>query len=129
MGSGEVAKARPFLTLDILQCYGRVEFYCLQGGSHDRAPQNHPSACCSHASGLPGIFGGLSAFVVSGIDFGAQLTAIVVTVVIAACSGLVSGKVIAILGRRTEPYVDSEEFEDVEEETAQPDTAVTDLAA
>lgn len=65
--------------------------------------------------GLPGLFGGLAAlFVVTGIDFGAQLTAILVTVVIAAGTGLLSGKVIALLGRRAMPYLDSEEFEEVE---------------
>ncbi len=62
--------------------------------------------------GLPGLFGGISAlFVVSGINFGAQLTGILVTVVLAAGSGLVSGKVIEVLGRRTAPYLDDEEFE------------------
>lgn len=67
--------------------------------------------------GLPGIFGGIAAlFVVSGINFGAQLTGIVVTVVIAACSGLITGKVIAVLGRRMVPYVDAEEFEGEESE-------------
>jgi ammonium transporter Rh len=69
--------------------------------------------------GLPGILGGIAAlFVTTGINVGAQLTGILVTVVIAACSGLLSGKFIAILGRRLVPYVDSEEFEgeDTEEE-------------
>jgi ammonium transporter Rh len=62
--------------------------------------------------GLPGIFGGIAAlFVVSGINIGAQLSGILVTVVIAACSGLVSGKMIAVLGRKMVPYDDSEEFE------------------
>lgn len=62
--------------------------------------------------GLPGLFGGLVAlFVVAGIDMGAQLTGIVVTAVIAACAGLVTGKVLAIQGRRAVPYVDAEEFE------------------
>jgi ammonium transporter Rh len=82
--------------------------------------------------GLPGLFGGIAAlFVVTGIDFGAQLTAILVTIVIAAVTGLVSGKVIALLGRRMEPYVDSEEFEgeDGEVEMVQPCTAASDLIA
>ena len=62
--------------------------------------------------GLPGLLGGIAAlFVASGINFAAQLTGILVTVVIAAVSGLVSGKVISALGRRVEPYVDAEEFE------------------
>ncbi|MBC8017462.1 MAG: ammonium transporter [Verrucomicrobia bacterium] len=62
--------------------------------------------------GLPGLLGGIAAlFVVSGINFGAQLTGILVTVVLAAGSGLISGKVIAALGRRSEPYLDDEEFD------------------
>lgn len=67
--------------------------------------------------GLPGLFGGFAAFfVVSGLNGGAQLTAIAVTVAIAAISGLCSGKVISFFGRRTEPYMDAEEFEGETEE-------------
>lgn len=62
--------------------------------------------------GLPGLLGGIAALVVvSGINFSAQLKGILITIVIAAISGLVSGKVIALLGSRVEPYVDTEEFE------------------
>jgi len=62
--------------------------------------------------GLPGLFGGVAAlFVISGINFRAQLLGILITVVIAACSGVISGKVIEALGRRAEPYQDNEEFE------------------
>ena len=62
--------------------------------------------------GLPGLLGGITAlFVVNGINFGAQLTGILITVVLAAASGLISGKVIAALGRRSEAYQDYEEFE------------------
>ncbi|GAM08157.1 ammonium transporter Rh type B [Geobacter sp. OR-1] len=75
--------------------------------------------------GLPGLFGGIAAlFVVSGINFGAQLTGILVTVVIAACSGLVTGKLVAALGRRAVPYVDSEEFECEEIEQSEPQTVI-----
>ena len=62
--------------------------------------------------GLPGLLGGIVALVVvSGINFGAQLTGILVTIIIAAGAGLISGKVIAVLGSRSNPYVDIEEFE------------------
>lgn len=62
--------------------------------------------------GLPGLLGGVAAlFIVSGINFGAQLTGILVTVVLAAGSGLISGKLIAVLGRRSQPYLDDEEFD------------------
>lgn len=67
--------------------------------------------------GLPGLFGGIAAlFIVSGIDVGAQLAGILVTVALAASTGLLSGKVIASLGRRSVPYADAEEFEGEEEE-------------
>jgi len=73
--------------------------------------------------GLPGLLGGIAAlFVVSGINYGAQLTGILVTVVLAAGSGLISGKVIAVLGRRSAAYLDNEEFdgEEIEQDEDQP---------
>lgn len=81
--------------------------------------------------GLPGIFGGIAAlFVISGINVGAQLSGILVTISIAACSGLLSGKVIAAMGRRMVPYVDAEEFEgeeiDAEDIDMQPVVATED---
>lgn len=82
--------------------------------------------------GLPGLLGGVSALiVVSGINFGAQLTALLVTVIIAAVSGLVSGKVLAVMGRRSEPYIDSEEFEgeEGEEQEARPCVATAEQTA
>ncbi|HBG04905.1 MAG: ammonium transporter [Geobacteraceae bacterium GWC2_58_44] len=67
--------------------------------------------------GLPGLFGGLAAlFVVTGINGAAQLSGIVVTVLLAAVSGLFSGKVISLFGRRAEPYLDAEEFDAESEE-------------
>jgi len=79
--------------------------------------------------GLPGLLGGIAAlFVVSGINYGAQLTGILVTVVLAAGSGLISGKVIAVLGRRAAAYLDNEEFdgEEIEQDEDQPYVAATD---
>ena len=61
--------------------------------------------------GFPGLMGGVAAiFVVDGINMGSQITGIVITVVVALVAGFVSGKVLAIFGRRTDPYEDSEEF-------------------
>lgn len=68
----------------------------------------------SYLHGLPGLLGGLAAMaVVSGINFGAQLAGILMTIIFAATAGIISGKLIAVLGRRVEPYVDAEEFEGV----------------
>ncbi|MCP4546911.1 MAG: ammonium transporter [bacterium] len=65
----------------------------------------------SNLHGIPGLIGGLAALlVVAGIDKGAQLTGIGVTIGIAVVTGLITGRVIALLGRRETPYEDSEEF-------------------
>lgn len=58
-------------------------------------------------------------------------TALLVTVIIAAVSGLVSGKVLAVMGRRSEPYIDSEEFEgeEGEEQEVRPCVAAAEQAA
>ncbi len=61
--------------------------------------------------GLPGIMGGLIAiFVVKGLVGSEQLKGILISVVIALVAGYTVGKLISILGRRTVPYLDSEEF-------------------
>jgi len=63
--------------------------------------------------GLPGLLGGIAALVVvSGINFVAQLSGILVTITIAALSGLITGKIISLLGHRLEPYLDQEEFQE-----------------
>ncbi len=62
--------------------------------------------------GIPGILGGLAAiFVVKGINVGAQLSGIGITIVIAIVAGFITGKIIKVLGTRTAPYDDSEEFD------------------
>jgi ammonium transporter Rh len=69
----------------------------------------------SNLHGIPGIFGGLAAIVVvDGIDAGAQLKGILVTVVLATVSGLLSGKIISLFGKTKEIYNDALEFEDVD---------------
>ncbi len=63
--------------------------------------------------GLPGLFGGRAAlFVVDGIATGPQLIGLATTIAIALVAGFATGKILAIFGRRTEPYVDAEEFAD-----------------
>jgi ammonium transporter Rh len=62
--------------------------------------------------GLPGLFGGFAAiFIVDGINKGNQLAGIGITILVAIVTGFVTGKFIALLGRRTTPYDDAEEFE------------------
>lgn len=66
----------------------------------------------SNLHGLPGIFGGLAAiFVVEGLEPVAQIKGIAVTVVLAVVAGLVSGKIIALTGKKVEVYDDAAEFE------------------
>jgi ammonium transporter Rh len=68
-----------------------------------------------HLHGLPGLMGGLAAvFVVSGVNKGAQLAGIGISVIAALVTGFITGKIISALGTRIEPYLDSEEFVDVE---------------
>lgn len=65
--------------------------------------------------GIPGIFGGLAAIVVvEGIDVGAQLKAILITIIIAILAGLFSGKIISLFKCQEKIYDDIAEFEDVE---------------
>ncbi len=62
--------------------------------------------------GMPGILGGIAAvFIVDGINIGSQMTGIGITILVAVAAGFMAGKIIAILGRRTEPYNDVEEFD------------------
>ena len=69
--------------------------------------------------GLPGLLGGVAAlFAVGGIDKCAQLSGIAVAAIIALVTGFAAGKVVSLLGDRTQPYADEEEFlieEDAEE--------------
>jgi len=70
-----------------------------------------------HLHGIPGIFGGLVAIVaVSDIDAGTQLLGLAITCIIALSTGLATGAVLSLTGRRHEAYTDAEEFE-LEEST------------
>ena len=62
--------------------------------------------------GLPGIFGGLVAMlVVKGIDMKVQSMGVLITVVVALVSGLLTGKIVSLFGSRKIPYTDDEELE------------------
>jgi ammonium transporter Rh len=62
--------------------------------------------------GMPGLLGGMAAiFIVNGINKGSQMAGIGITIFVAVATGFITGKIIGIFGRRTEPYDDVEEFE------------------
>jgi ammonium transporter Rh len=62
--------------------------------------------------GMPGLLGGIAAvFIVDGINKGSQIAGIGITIFIAIIAGFITGKLVAMLGRRTEAYSDEEEFE------------------
>ncbi len=69
----------------------------------------------SNLHGIPGVFGGLAAIVVvDGINVGAQLKGILITVVIAVISGLLTGKIVSLFGKSEIIYDDATEFEDAD---------------
>ncbi|MCK5540796.1 MAG: ammonium transporter, partial [Deltaproteobacteria bacterium] len=62
--------------------------------------------------GLPGLLGGLSAiFIVDGLNKSSQIMGIGITIFVAVLTGFIVGKIIAMLGRKTLPYDDIDEFE------------------
>ncbi|MCK5782965.1 MAG: hypothetical protein KAH06_00840 [Desulfobacterales bacterium] len=62
--------------------------------------------------GLPGLLGGISAiFIVDGLNKGSQMIGIGITIVVAVSTGFIVGKIISMLGRKTLPYDDVDEFE------------------
>ena len=65
--------------------------------------------------GLPGLMGGLAVLpIIHGLDMQSQISGIGITIVIAFVAGLITGKILPIMGRKTEAYEDSEEFLDAE---------------
>ena len=66
--------------------------------------------------GLPGLMGGFAALpIIHGISMRGQLSGIGITIVIALVAGFITGKILPILGRKTEAYDDAEEFLDAED--------------
>ncbi len=64
--------------------------------------------------GMPGLLGGAAAiFIIPGIA-GAQITGIVVTVVLAFTAGTVGGFIIRATGEKVQAYQDADEFADAE---------------
>jgi ammonium transporter Rh len=65
--------------------------------------------------GIPGIFGGLVAMIfVSSTHIVYQLAGIGIAIVIALLGGVITGKLLSLLGRRKDAYDDAEEFQDAE---------------
>jgi len=65
--------------------------------------------------GLPGLMGGLAALpVIHGLNMGSQLSGIGITIVIAIFAGIITGKILPIMGRKSEAYEDADEFLDAE---------------
>jgi ammonium transporter Rh len=65
-----------------------------------------------HLHGLPGLFGGFAAMVcVNGVSMTNQIKGIIITSVFAIISGLITGGILTIFGRRKEPYTDAEELD------------------
>jgi ammonium transporter Rh len=71
--------------------------------------------------GIPGLMGGLAVIpLIKGLNIGSQLMGMVITVVVALATGFIAGKILPVLGRKTEAYEDAEEFLDVEREEIVP---------
>jgi len=86
--------------------------YALLQGRFQEAIKKVDTCGVLYLHGLPGLFGGLAALIaVNGISRGAQIKGILITIVLALVSGFVAGGILALVGRRKEPYTDSEEFE------------------
>lgn len=63
--------------------------------------------------GIPGLMGGLAVLpLMKGLNVGNQLLGILITIVVAFSAGFIVGKILPVLGRKTEAYEDSEEFLD-----------------
>ncbi len=66
--------------------------------------------------GLPGLMGGIAVLpIVAALDIRQQLLGIVITIVLAFSSGMIVGKILPIMGRKTEAYEDADEFLDAVE--------------
>lgn len=65
--------------------------------------------------GLPGLLGGLAALpLISDINISSQLLGIGITIAVAFVSGIITGKILPVFGRKKEAYEDAEEFLDAE---------------
>jgi ammonium transporter Rh len=61
--------------------------------------------------GMPGIFGGLVAiFIAESVIPGLQIKAVVITLIIAAITGLAAGTIVSLFGHRRQAYEDAVEF-------------------
>ncbi|MCX6282689.1 MAG: ammonium transporter [Bacteroidetes bacterium] len=66
--------------------------------------------------GLPGLMGGIAVLpIVAALDIRQQLSGIAITIVLAFTSGMIVGKILPLMGRKTEAYEDADEFLDATE--------------
>ncbi|MBM2813622.1 MAG: Rh family protein/ammonium transporter [Ignavibacteria bacterium] len=69
----------------------------------------------SNLHGRPGILGGLAAIpIVNGLNPINQLSGIGITIIIAVVAGLITGKIVSLMGKMLVPYDDASEFLDAE---------------
>lgn len=65
--------------------------------------------------GIPGLMGGIAALpIIKGLRMESQLMGIIITIAVAFLTGLITGKILPLLGRKLEPYDDADEFLDAE---------------
>lgn len=104
----------PAIAFVIGICAGAIStfgFAVIQGALQKRIKKTDTCGVL-YLHGLPGLFGGLVAlFVVKGIDAGAQLAGIGITIVLAVLTGLITGVLLSLAGHRTMPYDDAEELD------------------
>ncbi|MCK5125597.1 MAG: ammonium transporter [candidate division Zixibacteria bacterium] len=106
-------KVSPGYAILIGLCAGLISTvgYAVIQGRNQAAIKKIDTCGVLHLHGLPGLFGGLVAMVVvDGVSMGNQFKGILITAVLAILSGLIVGKILALVGRRNTPYIDSEEF-------------------
>ena len=67
--------------------------------------------------GIPGLLGGIAVLPIIALsDMKGHMLGILITIILAITSGWITGKILPILGRKTDAYEDAEEFMDVEDE-------------
>ena len=107
----KIGPAGAFLIGILAGALSTFGFAVLQGRFQD-AVKKVDTCGVLYLHGLPGLLGGLAAlFAVTGIDTGSQVKGIGTTLLLALVAGAVVGKVVSLLGRKAEVYVDADELD------------------